>query len=109
MSGTGTALVHPSTAKLPPDAQAKGVYHYTSPEELAARNAAPSALADENMQSLDVGTSKPKAARKPKPVATPIGNVKGAIATLFDSIYSDKEKEKFAVDVLKDLGWEIDL
>lgn len=36
---TGTALVHPSTARLTPEEQAKGIYTYTSPEELAARQA----------------------------------------------------------------------
>lgn len=32
---TGTALVHPRTAKLTPEEQAKGNYHYTPPEVLA--------------------------------------------------------------------------
>lgn len=31
----GTSLVHPHTAHLPPDEQAKGNYVYTSPEELS--------------------------------------------------------------------------
>lgn len=35
---TGTALVHPDTAKLTPDAQKKGTYHYTPPEVLAFNN-----------------------------------------------------------------------
>lgn len=35
---TGTALVHPSTAKLTPDAQAKGTYVYTPPEVLGYLN-----------------------------------------------------------------------
>lgn len=32
---TGTSLVHPDTAKLTPDEQKKGIYHYTPPEVLA--------------------------------------------------------------------------
>lgn len=35
---TGTALVHPSTAKLTPAAQAKGTYVYTPPEVLGYLN-----------------------------------------------------------------------
>lgn len=35
---TGTALVHPDTAKLTPDEQKKGIYHYTPPEVLAFNN-----------------------------------------------------------------------
>ena len=35
---TGTSLVHPDTAKLTPDAQKKGIYHYTPPEVLAFNN-----------------------------------------------------------------------
>lgn len=35
---TGTSLVHPDTAKLTPDAQKKGTYHYTPPEVLAFNN-----------------------------------------------------------------------
>lgn len=35
---TGTALVHPSTAKLTPAAQAKGQYSYTPPEVLGYLN-----------------------------------------------------------------------
>ncbi|UQT03810.1 hypothetical protein KAONASHI_00200 [Serratia phage vB_SmaP-Kaonashi] len=41
-----TSLVHPRTANLPPEEQARGVYEYTSPEELAARAATKPALAD---------------------------------------------------------------
>lgn len=35
---TGTALVHPSTAKLTPGEQAKGTYVYTPPEVLGYLN-----------------------------------------------------------------------
>ncbi|AZB48861.1 hypothetical protein [Aeromonas phage 25AhydR2PP] len=36
---SGTSLVHPRTAHLPPDEQAKGTYVLTTPEELSARAA----------------------------------------------------------------------
>lgn len=45
---TGTALVHPSTAKLTPDAQAKGNYHYTPPEVLGYNRG--EALSDEDLR-----------------------------------------------------------
>ena len=35
---TGTSLVHPDTAKLTPEEQKKGIYHYTPPEVLAYLN-----------------------------------------------------------------------
>ena len=44
---TGTSLVHPDTAKLTPDAQKKGIYHYTPPEVLAFNNG--ESLADEDL------------------------------------------------------------
>lgn len=44
---TGTSLVHPDTAKLTPDAQKKGIYHYTPPEVLAFNNG--ESLTDEDL------------------------------------------------------------
>lgn len=45
---TGTALVHPSTAKLTPEEQAKGNYHYTPPEVLGYNRG--EALSDEDLR-----------------------------------------------------------
>lgn len=45
---TGTALVHPSTAKLTPEEQAKGNYVYTPPEVLAYNNG--ESLDDDDMR-----------------------------------------------------------
>lgn len=45
---TGTALVHPDTAKLTPDAQKKGTYHYTPPEVLGYNRG--EALSDEDLR-----------------------------------------------------------
>ncbi|CCI88405.1 hypothetical protein BN110_024 [Yersinia phage phiR8-01] len=43
-----TALVHPRTARLTPEEQAKGNYEYISPEELQAMRESKPALADQN-------------------------------------------------------------
>lgn len=54
-----TSLVHPRTAMLPPEEQARGNYQYTSPEELAARAATKPALAEPIMDTPPV-TDQPR-------------------------------------------------
>lgn len=49
MSTSGASLVHPSTSKLGPEHQAKGVYQYTPPEVLAYQRGEPLSADDQKL------------------------------------------------------------
>lgn len=105
MAGTGTALVHPSTARLTPQEQAKGVYTYRSPEQQAKDSVGVTepALADRNgthdVQPRRVAVKRP-------PVDT---SVYDAVVVLVRKNLTDEQREKLAVELLQETGWDITL
>lgn len=70
---TGTSLVHPDTAKLTPDEQKKGTYHYTPPEVLAYLNG--ETLTDEDLAIVEKHygylPDRPGARQMERPVSKP--------------------------------------
>lgn len=70
---TGTSLVHPDTAKLTPEEQKKGIYHYTPPEVLAYLNG--ENLTDEDLAIVEKHygylPDRPSARQVERPVTQP--------------------------------------
>ncbi|CUH74587.1 hypothetical protein AXI70_gp12 [Cronobacter phage Dev-CD-23823] len=125
---TGTSLVHPHTAKLPPDQQAKGVYQYTPPEVLAYQRG--EQLSEQDLAFVkryyggtlpsipgavgvaeNVALAEQSAAPRRKLVKKGSGGA--ASASVYDAItllvntLGDNDKELLLMRLANDLGYEV--
>lgn len=106
---SGTALVHPRTAHLPPDEQAVGTYVYTSPEELARletlRRAEQQRLTGVNLP--DEPPQHPAPKRMVRRSVEDKADIYPAVLSLVMALEADRQEQLF-INLANQLGYTLE-
>ncbi|QOC54440.1 hypothetical protein Atoyac23_26 [Aeromonas phage Atoyac23] len=108
---SNTALVHPSTAGLPPEMQAKGNYVYTSPEELARREALRRAeqqrLTEVNLPDEPPQHPAPEPKRMVRKQIADKADIYPAVLSLVMALEADRQEQLF-INLANQLGYTLE-